>query len=313
VLLDGVTNHTGPASVEVELDMEQISAIAPGATQKIYIGTNNIAGVNDLYNRIVNDNIAKVVSISWGLCESSIGNAELQTLNNIFQQGAAQGQAFFAASGDFGAYDCGDTNLGVDSPASDPNVVAVGGTTLQIGHNGSYLSESAWSCSSCTDHSQKGSGSGGGVSSYFSRPGYQQGSNLSNAHRELPDVSANADPHSGYSVYCTVMLAGCPDTGWITVGGTSAAAPVWAGIAADINQYLVNAGKPTLGSANAALYHLYNTPQTYAPYHDVTTGGNLHYSAQTGYDKATGIGTPDVWNIARDLLAGSGGNGSGQK
>lgn len=307
VLLDGATSGAGPASLEVEMDMEQVSAIAPGAAQKIYIGINTTTGVNDLYNRIVNDNIAKVVSISWGLCEASLGNAELETMSNFFRQGAAQGQAFFAASGDFGAYDCGDTNRAVDSPADDPNVVAVGGTTLRVGSDGSYLGESAWSCSFCTQRSQNGAGSGGGVSSYFSRPAYQNGPHLGGPHRQLPDVSANANPDSGYSVYCTVAAAGCPASGWVTVGGTSAAAPVWAGIAADINTYLLASGKSTLGSVNAVLYHLYNTPQPYAPYHDIIAGNNLYYQAGPGYDQATGIGTPDVWNIARDLLANTGG------
>ncbi len=311
VLVDGATNNPGPGAIEVELDMEQVSAIAPGAAQKVYIGINNTASANDLYNRIVNDNVAKIVSISWGLCEPSTGNAELGTLDNIFKQGAAQGQAFFSASGDFGAYDCGDTKLSVDSPADDPNVVGVGGTTLQTSSDGSYLSESAWSCSSCTQGSQNGAGSGGGLSAYFARPAYQSGANLTNVHREVPDVSANADPKSGYSAYCTVAAASCPATGWVAVGGTSSAAPLWAGVAADINQYLAAARKPTLGTASVALYQLYNTAQTYPPYHDVTTGNNLDYPATTGYDLATGIGTPDVWNIARDLQTSTGGGGSG--
>jgi subtilase family serine protease len=313
VLVGPATNTAGSSAAEVELDMEQIAAIAPGAQQKVYIGMNRISDVNDMYNRIVNDDSAKIVSISWGLCESSIGNAELQTLNNIFKQGVAQGQAFFAASGDSGAYDCGTPALAVDSPADDPNVVAVGGTTLQIGSDGNYLSETAWSCAFCTQRSQQGAGSGGGVSDYFARSPYQSGPGLNNAHRMVPDVSANADPVTGYSVYCSIAAAGCPDSGWVTVGGTSAATPLWAALAALMNQYLTNAHKPTLGSAGAVLYRLYNTAQTYAPYHDVTTGKNLYYEAATGYDLATGMGTPDAWNIARDLIASSGRDAQGSK
>ena len=149
----------------------------------------------------------------------------------------------------------------------------------------------------------EGSGSGGGFSSYFARPAYQRGINLTGNRRQVPDVSADADPHTGYSAYCTVSASGCPASGWVTVGGSSAAAPLWAGIAADINQYLTAADKPTLGSASTALYHLYNTAQTYTPYHDVTSGDNLYYPATNDYDMATGIGTPDAWNIARDLFA----------
>jgi subtilase family serine protease len=295
VLVDGATNSAGSGAIEVELDMEVISAIAPGATQKIYIGPNSTTGVNDTYNKIVTDNTAKVTSISWGECESSSGNSELDALDNIFAQGAAQGQAFFAASGDSGAYDCGDgTTLAVDSPADDPNVVGVGGTTLNVGSGGTYSSESAWGDSS------QGNGGGGGVSSYFTRPGYQSGTNLTNANRMVPDVSADADPNTGYSIYCTVSAAGC-SSGWTSVGGTSAAAPSWAAIATDTNQYLSGQGAAVLGSASADLYKLYNTSQADSAYHDVTSGNNLYYSATTGYDMATGIGTPDAWNFARDL------------
>ncbi|GCE09557.1 protease pro-enzyme activation domain-containing protein [Dictyobacter aurantiacus] len=301
VLVDGATNTAGAGAIEVELDMEVVSAISPGATQKIYIGPNSTTGVNDTYNKIVTDNQAKVTSISWGECESSSGNSELAALDAIFAQGAAQGQAFFAASGDSGAYDCGNgsTTLAVDSPADDPYVVGVGGTTLNVGSGGTYSSESAWGSGS--------QGGGGGISTYFNRPSYQSGPNLTNAKREVPDVSADANPSTGYSVYCTVTAAGCSSSGWISVGGTSAAAPLWAGIAGDTNEYLTAQGKATLGSASADLYKLYNTAQTYSAYHDVTSGNNLYYSATTGYDNATGIGSPDAWNIARDLAAGSGG------
>ncbi|RAQ97108.1 protease pro-enzyme activation domain-containing protein [Thermogemmatispora tikiterensis] len=311
VLVDGATNTAGSGAIEVELDMEVVSAIAPGANQKIYIGPNTNTGVNDTYNRIVTDNLAKVVSISWGECEAAAGTSELATLDNIFKQGAAQGQAFFAASGDSGAYDCDNNSLAVDSPADDPYVVGVGGTHLVTGSGGTYSSESAWSNPNDTQRSPHGSGGGGGISSYFARPSYQTGPNLTNANRMVPDVSADADPATGYSVYCTVTAAGCASSGWLTVGGTSAAAPLWAGVAADVNQYLTSQGKATLGSASATIYRLYNTTQTYSAYHDITSGNNLYYSATTGYDLATGIGSPDVWNFARDVAGTSGGGGGG--
>jgi subtilase family serine protease len=311
VLVDGATNTAGSGAIEVELDMEVVSAIAPGANQKIYIGPNTNTGVNDTYNRIVTDNLAKVVSISWGECEAAAGTSELATLDNIFKQGAAQGQAFFAASGDSGAYDCDNSSLAVDSPADDPYVVGVGGTHLVTGSGGTYSSESAWSNPNDTQRSPYGSGGGGGISSYFARPSYQTGPNLTNANRMVPDVSADADPATGYSVYCTVTAAGCSSSGWLTVGGTSAAAPLWAGVAADVNQYLTSQGKATLGSASATIYRLYNTAQTYSAYHDITSGNNLYYSATTGYDLATGIGSPDVWNFARDVAGTSGGGGGG--
>ena len=291
-LIDGATNTPAKGAIEVELDMEVVSAIAPNAAQKIYIGPNTSTGINDTYNQIVSDDTAKVISTSWGTCEANSGPSELLALDNIFKQASAQGQAIFAASGDSGAYDCGTSSLAVDSPADDPNVVGVGGTTLNVGSGSVYQSELAWSNSN-------GTGGGGGISSQFKRPAYQTGTNLTNANREVPDVSADADPNTGYSVYCTVSAAGCG--GWLTVGGTSAAAPLWAATAADVNQYLATLNQPTFGSASASLYTLYNTTQTYSAYHDITSGTNLFYSASSGYDLATGIGTPDVWNLARDL------------
>jgi kumamolisin len=121
----------------------------------------------------------------------------------------------------------------------------------------------------------------------------------------VPDVSADADPASGYSIYCSGNSSYC--TGWGEIGGTSAAAPLWAGIAADINQYLLAQKQTPLGHVDVALYTLYNTSQPYAPYHDVTTGTNLYYQAGPGYDLATGIGTPNAWNIARDIAGITGG------
>lgn len=308
VLVDGATNTPGDGAVEVELDMEVLSALAPDATQKVYIGPNTVPGVNDTYNKIVTDNLAKVVSISWGICELYSGDAELTTLDNIFAQGAAQGQAFFSASGDSGAYDCRDgSTLAVDSPSDDPHVVGVGGTNLQLQSDGTYGSESAWS------NTTYGEGGGGGISAHFTRPAYQAGPNLTNLNRETPDVSADADPKTGYSIYCTTTDSICAQ-GWGSVGGTSAAAPLWAALTTDVNEYLSHQGKPGLGSASASLYALYNTPQTYNAYHDVTSGDNLYYQATSGYDNASGIGTPDAWNIARDLLtlAPGGDHGSTQ-
>jgi subtilase family serine protease len=295
VLVDGATTTPGDGAIEVELDMEVMSALAPDAAQKIYIGQNSLPGVNDLYNKIVTDNQVKVTSISWGVCEQNSGSAELITLDNIFAQGAAQGQAFFAASGDYGAYDCQDgSTLAVDSPADDPSVVGVGGTNLHLGGDGSYSSETVWG------NEDRGEGGGGGVSTVFTRPAYQKGPHLTNLNRQVPDVSADADPLTGYSLYCTLDNTIC-GTGWSYVGGTSAAAPLWAALATDANEYLAHQGKTSLGSASNSLYALYNTPQPYSAYHDVTTGTNLYYQAGPGYDMASGIGTPDAWNIARDL------------
>lgn len=308
VLVDGYNGAAGAGAIEVELDIEVVAAMAPAASQIVYEGPNSTQGVNDTYNQIVTDNKAQITTISWGECETQSGAAELQTLDGIFKQGAAQGISLFAAAGDSGAYDCNDTNLAVDSPAGDPNVIGVGGTNLQTS-GGAYGSESVWSNPTDTQRSPQGSGGGGGISNTFAQPTWQVGPGVknqySNGNREVPDVSADADPATGYDVYCTVTAAGCPTTGSITVGGTSAAAPLWAGSMALINNYLQSQSKPLAGFISPKLYGLANSQQQYAPFHDVTSGTNLYYPATAGYDEASGIGSPDIYNIARDLAGGT--------
>ncbi len=305
VLVDGFSGNAGQNAVEVELDIELLAAMAPHANQLVYEGPNTPQGMNDTYNKIVTDNRAQVVSISWGLCESSTSPGELQTLDNIFRQGAAQGMSFFAAAGDSGAYDCADTNLAVDTPADDPYVTAVGGTTLQI-NNGSYGNEIVWSNPHSVSHGPEGAGGGGGLSKVYNQPSWQAGpgvkNSYSNGYRELPDVTADADPATGYAMYCTVTNAGCNSGGWLVVGGTSGAAPVWSGSAVLINQYLQANGQKRIGYANPTLYMLFNAQQGFPAFHDITAGNNLYYPATAGYDLASGIGSPDVYNIARDLL-----------
>lgn len=317
VLVDGVSGAAGPGAVEVELDMEVLAAIAPHANQLIYEGPNSLQGLNDTYNKIVTDDRAQIVSASWGLCESTLGNAELRTLHTILSQGAAEGITFFAAAGDAGAYDCQDGRLAVDAPASDPNVTSVGGTTLQMS-SGSYVSESAWSDPTTNVPGPMGAGGGGGISSVYKMQRWQSASGVRNSYstgrlchassgnwcREMPDVAANADPNTGYALYCTVTSAFCPPTGWLSLGGTSAAAPLWAASTALINQQLQSQGRERPGAMNTVLYTLSNAANVPFPaFHDVTAGNNLYYPATANYDLASGLGTPDVYNIARDLDA----------
>ena len=304
VLVDGFDGSAGAGAIEVELDIDVVAEIAPKAAQIVYEGPNTTQGVNDTYNQIVTDNKAQITTISWGECEAQSGAAELQTLDGIFKQGAAQGISLFAASGDSGAYDCNDNNLAVDSPAGDPYITGVGGTNLQE-TNGVYASESVWSDPTSTQRGIKGSGGGGGLSSTFDMPSWQVApgvnNQFSNGKREVPDVSADADPKTGYAVYCTVRASGCPATGNIVVGGTSAAAPLWAASTALLNEYLQQQGKSRVGFISPALYRLANEKQANAPFHDVAAGDNLYYPATADYDLASGLGSPDLYNIARDL------------
>jgi subtilase family serine protease len=207
------------------------------------------------------------------------------------------------------------TALAVLSPASDPYVVGVGGTTLTLS-GGGYGSEITWN--DLPTHNNP-IGTGGGNSAFFGRPSWQVGLNLpNNGVRLVPDVAANADPYAGYSIYCSSTVSsssgGCNipgyGTGWEIWGGTSAAAPLWAGILADINGYLIaNSVSPT-GWVNSTLYQLLGSIQTYSPFHDVTSGNNDEgygsggFSASACYDRVTGVGTPDAWDMARDIRGG---------
>lgn len=276
--VDGFNGSAGMNAVEDELDIELMASLAPHAHILVYEGPDTTQGINDVYSRIVNDDRAKIVSVSWGLCEAASGNAEMQTLDTIFKQAAVEGMSIFAASGDSGAYDCRDTSLWVDSPASDPYVTAVGGTTLQM--NGqSYGSEAAWSDPTDPTHGPKGAGGGGGLSATFRQSSWQSGPGVqnqySNGYREVPDVSAYAAFSPGYAVYCTVTNAGCPPTGWVNIGGTSGAAPLWAASMTLVNQYLQANNRPIIGSASQVLYTLARNPQTYPAFHDVASGNNL--------------------------------------
>jgi kumamolisin len=308
VLVDGYDGSANVGAIEVELDIEVVGAMAPKAPQIVYEGPNTTQGVNDTYNQIVTDGKAQIMTTSWGECEAQSGTAELQTLDGIFKQAAAQGMTLFAAAGDSGAYDCNDENLAVDSPADDPYITGVGGTNLQLSGT-SYGSESVWSNAADTQRSPKGSGGGGGLSTVFAQSSWQTGAGVnnqySNGKREVPDISADADPQTGYAIYCTVSAAGCSTNGDVEVGGTSAAAPLWAGSLALVNEYLQQQGKAGAGFINPLLYNLANTQLPYAPFHDVTQGNNLFYPATAGYDLASGLGSPDIYNLARDLAASS--------
>ncbi len=297
VLISGGPGSLGNGEIEVELDIEVMHAIAPASPITVWEGPNTAPGINATYNAMVTSNTTKSNSTSWGICEPNTTQSEMTTLDNIFKQGAAQGQGFYAASGDNGAYDCGDSRLTVDSPANDPYVTGTGGTNLALNADGSYKSESAWSNPSKSPPR----GSGGGLSGYFARPSWQTGPGVANAYstgkRQVPDVSLDADPQTGYSVYITYNRS----TGWNVVGGTSAAAPAWAAFTAVYNQYAAVYRKPNLGYANPTLYSTGSFAQAYPPYYDVTTGNNLFYAATAAWDYPTGWGSFDANNLARDL------------
>jgi len=263
----GTTDLSGED--EVELDIEVVQALAPGATVKVYEAPNSDAGEIALYAQTVSDNVP-IVSTSWGTDEADETPANRVALNTDFQEAAAQGQSVYAASGDNGSDDAGNGGTSVDFPASDPFVTGAGGTTLKLASGGAYSKETAWS------------GSGGGVSSYFATPAFQSAVN-SGAYRDVPDVAADADPSTGWAIY----------TGgsWGEIGGTSAAAPNWAAFTAIYDSEAKAKSKPVLGYANASIYTLASSSSYKSAFHDVTSGSNGAYSAAKGYDKVTGWGS----------------------
>ncbi|MET8622412.1 protease pro-enzyme activation domain-containing protein [Kitasatospora sp. NPDC004669] len=293
VSVDGANYDSAPGQGmgEVELDSEIVRGAAPKATQLIYEAPNSDQGEIDMANKIVADNKASVISISWGSCEPDTTAASMTAVDNAFKQAAAQGISIFSASGDDGSRDCtrstsGSTVKAVDFPASSPHQTGVGGTNLKVTSGNAYSSESAWSTA------------GGGVSTVFSKPSWQTGTGVNGTMRTVPDVASNADPQSGFAIY----------TGgaWQVYGGTSAAAPLWSGYAAQFNQKAKAAGQPVLGEASPRLYAVANSSSYGSTFHDVTTGANQDFSAKAGYDQVTGWGSPVADALTTALLGGGG-------
>ncbi|WP_405995181.1 protease pro-enzyme activation domain-containing protein [Streptomyces sp. NBC_00986] len=276
--VDGGSGALGDGQVEVELDIEVLHAIAPKANVTVFEGPNSDAGEVDTYQAIVDSGIP-TTSISWGASESQRTTSNINAVDAVFKAGAAEGLGFYAASGDDGSDDAGDGTTTVDYPASDPYVTGVGGTTLTVTSANAWSKETAWS------------GGGGGKSSVFKIPSWQTAVQKSagGGFRQVPDVSALANPSPGVSIYS--------QGSWGTVGGTSAAAPEWAAFGALYNQRAAAAGKANLGFANPALYTASGTG-----FHDITSGSNGAYSAATGWDFTTGWGSYNAATLETKLL-----------
>jgi subtilase family serine protease len=326
---------SGDDDREAALDIEQVIGLAPAARIIVYQAPDNAAGAVDDYGAIVSQNQAKVVSSSWGLCEAAAlagGPALVGAENTLLQEAAVQGQSVFVASGDTGSAACvqsssTDQVLSVQDPAAQPFATAVGGTSLFTGLPGKAtlwtpgqpVQQSVWNDK--TSISSSGEATGGGISSVWAMPHYQSGAQaslgvingFSSAQpcrqapfcREVPDVSADGDPFSGYA-----MFAG---GSWQIAGGTSASAPLWAALAGLINADSSCRGQ-TVGFVNPALYRIAGSAYA-ANFSDVTlaspiTGaanndalgvnGGL-YPVTAGFDMTTGLGTPVAPTLAASL------------
>ena len=302
---------SGAGAGEAALDIEDVAGLVPDATIDVYQEPNGGAtDTYDLYQAIINADADPVVSTSWGGCELDTDPSLISAEDPLFAQAATQGQTVLAASGDSGSTDCfgdGSSNasaLAVDDPASQPWVVAVGGTSIGTS------SETVWNDSAVSD----GAG-GGGLSAAWCMPSYQDQTAIpglispysaangcaTGDARQVPDVSADADPGHGYTIY----FAGS----WMAIGGTSGAAPLWAAVTAltDASPFCQDYGSGDAGVRPQTLYgvasllgasYIYKTGEALT---DVTSGNNDYapsgytgglYPATTGYDMASGLGTP---------------------
>jgi subtilase family serine protease len=309
------------AAIEAELDIEVAMSNAPGADVRAYAAPNNVSQILPMLDRMVSDGV-NVISDSWGLCEPFLPPSFLEAESTHLELVAAADISFFSATGDSGSSDCAALTGGAvkglytDDPSSQPFATAVGGTTLHDLGGGTFDS-TTWVNRTVT----RRGGGGGGISQLWPQPDYQSanpiksydnGSKCGNSSgfcRQTPDVALDANPNTGYIIYCTVTASGCPGSGgphWFPVGGTSASAPLMAAITADANTYSLAHGGQVMGFANPFLYDTFVA--TPAAFTDVTQGNNNIYSsssnfyrAVSGYDPATGVGSPDAWALAQAL------------
>lgn len=263
-------------ALETALDVEWSHAIAPASKIDLVIAPNSSDGyifdsISYVASNLTN---ATVVSMSFGQFENqypTTGPYTISATHQLFSTMTSHGTTVFASSGDSGASTCCNSSY----PATDPLVVAVGGTTLNLNASASYVNEDTWS------------GSGAGASSVFSKPIWQQG--LGDSMRDIADVSYNADPNTGVLVVENGLQ-------W-QVGGTSAGSPQWAALIALLSQ----ATRNRYGPLATKLYALKATTS----YHDITTGSDGFFSAGTGWDYPTGIGSPDANLLVGNFLGPS--------
>jgi kumamolisin len=298
--VDGGTNSPGVdqnADGEVMLDIEVAGSVAPGAKFAVYFSPNTDQGFIDAVSTAVHDTTNKpsVISISWGGPEDSWTQQARTQMEQVLTEGAAVGVTVTVASGDNGSTDgVTDGKQHVDFPASAPHALGCGGTSLRIS-GGEVESEVVWN-----DLPSDGAG-GGGISIEFAVPSYQSSVTMpanvdtGSPGRGVPDVAGNADPQTGYAI----LVDGTRES----VGGTSAVAPLWAGLIALLNQ--------SLGAPVGFLQpRLYQASVSSSGFRDITSGTNGAYSAAAGWDPCTGLGTPHGGALLAALNGGASGSAS---
>ena len=274
----------GTANDEVCLDIEMVMAMAPGVSTIYVYEAPNPSPFVALLSRMANDNRSRQLSCSWG------GGPTNAAAEQIFQQMASQGQSFFNASGDTDAFV--NSSNPFTFPSDSPNITEVGGTVLTTGPNSVYKSEKVWNDG--TPRPPGYQGSSGGISPNYLIPSWQQGISMkanqgSTTNRNVPDVALTAE-----NVWITYNNGSSGSS-----GGTSAAAPLWAGFTALINQQAARNSKPSVGFLNPPLYALAQTASYTNYLHDITNGDNTwpssptNFFAVTNYDLCTGLGAPN--------------------
>ena len=294
---------------ESTLDIQMVAGLARSANIKVYQTDGDAAddvwtNVNDMLQQIADDNVnnassGSVVSISLGAAEQELSQNDAQAIDSSLQQlTRAEHMTVFVASGDCGAFTLRQYgSLSVSFPASDPYATAVGGTILQVNGNHNRTNEIAWSDGSDQSKCTNQWGTGGGNSTFFQRPSWQNAPGIQNQYsrnmRQLPDLSAAA-----YAL--AVYFKGQ----WGAVGGTSAAAPIWAAGLALVNEGMIKK-QNTFAYGPQIFYSVANKNNGAQPYYDVTRGNNLYYPAGQGWDFATGLGTPNLPNFYQTLSSGA--------
>lgn len=309
VLIDGFGGApTGDGGeIEVSLDIEMVVSMDPALAQMVvYEGDPFNFNQNDVLNRIATDNSARQISCSWGW-----SGGPSTTTDHIFQEMALQGQTFYDAVGDSDAFTPGVNSVnGVDNPSlpnapsDSPYITQVGGTTLTMnGAGASYASETVWNWDIRYGPAYDGVGSSGGISSYYTIPSWQTNVSMafnegSTTYRNMPDVAMTADD---------VFVIADGGVFYTGTGGTSCAAPLWAGFTALVNQQATNNFLPPVGFINPALYAIAGTTNYANCFHDITTGNNTWsaspnmFYAVSNYDLCSGLGTPNGTNLINAL------------
>lgn len=301
-----VDGPLGPAHGETVMDLEVAHAIAPDARLVVINARPTVEGgggfekIGQMFDAAAQQYPGSVwsLSIGWG-CEALVNATDVAPVRTALTNAHRQGISIFDASGDTAGLECkggkdwssppGPADIGVDTIASLPEVTSVGGTTLSTDRQGRWMEEQGWI------DPPMSLGSSGGVSRLFARPDYQRTvmSDRDTEHRLVPDISAVADPFTGVRIIFNQNAQ--------IGGGTSQSAPIWAGLTALMNQYVIDNGGRPLGNMNPLLYQVAQGSQL-PGFQDITAGGNAVDTPIQGYDLVTGLGSPNVDNLARNLL-----------